>query len=105
MTQLARVQADAETAANVVAVPLGDVEVEVLPVGKWRASGLRALREGDFDTWAEKCLTAEGREVWLDADPTMDEVEAFFTAWTERTGQDPGKSAASSRSSKSTARR
>ena len=105
MTSLARVDAEAATATNTVAVPLGDVDIEVLPVRDWRNSGLRALRDGDFDTWAEKCLTDAGRAAWLEADPTIGEIEDFFTAWKDSTGQDPGKSVASSRSSRSTARR
>jgi hypothetical protein len=107
MTEAAvrKLEAEARAGADTVLVPLGDVEVEVLPIGEWRASGLRALREGDFDTWAAKCLSDEGLRAWDECDPTMSQVEEFFTAWSERTGQDPGKSPASRRSSRSTARR
>lgn len=89
-----------------VTVPLaGAAEIRVRPVQDWRASGIRAMREGDFDTWAEKALDEESYAAWTDVDPTMREVEAFFTAWGEATGQDQGKSRNSGRSSKSTRRK
>jgi hypothetical protein len=88
-----------------VEVPLVDETVRVKPLNEWRSSASRALREGDFDTWAEKCLAGDGYDTWLDLDPTLAEVEDFFTAWGAATGQDTGKSRASRRSSKRTARR
>lgn len=88
-----------------LAVPLVDAVVHVLPVRKWRSSSVRAMRDGDFDRWAEKCLAEGDYALWQVIDPDMDEIEAFFTEWTRLSGQEPGKSAASSRSSRSTARR
>jgi hypothetical protein len=88
-----------------VEVPLGDEKVRVKPLNEWRSSATRALREGDFDTWAEKCLAGDDYETWSDLDPTLAEVEDFFTAWGKLSGQDSGKSRASRRSSNGTARR
>lgn len=100
MGALEAVQAEAATdAADVVRVPLGDDEVEVLPVGQWRSRGLRAMRDADFETWAETCCTPAGHATWVAADPTLDECEQFFTDWKRLTGQDPGKSRSSSRPS------
>jgi hypothetical protein len=106
---LAAVQADADAGTGVVAVELvteaGREVVHVLPVNKWKSSSLRAVREGNFDVWAEKALEGDGYAAWQRLDPDMDEVAAFLTAWTDGSGQDTGKSSASSRSSKTTARR
>jgi hypothetical protein len=88
-----------------VSVSLGDEKVRVKPLNDWRSSATRALREGDFDTWAEKCLAGDDYEIWSDVDPTLGEVEEFFTEWQKVTGQDPKASRASRRSSKNIAKR
>lgn len=98
-------QADAEAGDGPVIVPLLDREVEVLPAGKWRSSGLAALHAGNFHVWARTCLTPEGWEIWQDVDPELDEIQVFFRAHRELTGEDTGKSRASRRSSRSTSRR
>ena len=76
--------------ADTVAVPLADREIRILPVRKWKSSALRALRQGDFETWAERSLVAADVAVWQAVDPDMDQVEAMFSAWTAKTGQTPG---------------
>jgi hypothetical protein len=87
-----------------VEVPLGDT---TSTSGRWVSGGrpVRAMRNGDFDAWAETALADGDYQTWVDVDPTITECEAFFTAWGEATGQDSGKSGGSRRSSKSTARR
>lgn len=99
------VRAEAETGGATVSVPFVDGALEVLPAGQWRKSALNALRVGDFDGWAQKCLTPESVAVWDAADPTMDEVQEFFAAFRDLTGQDPGKLSASPGSLRNTARR
>jgi hypothetical protein len=75
-----------------VTVQLAGKPVRVKPVKQWRASGIRAMREGDFDSWAEKALAGDDYEkVWKVIDPTMDDVQAFFVDWKSITGQDSGK--------------
>lgn len=59
----------------------------VLPVMKWKASGLRALRESDIDVWAEKCLTNGSYKVWQEIDPDLEQCEEFFTLWADATGE------------------
>jgi hypothetical protein len=102
---LEAIEAEVDAGDQPVEVPLGDTVVRVKPVGEWRASSIRAMRDGDFDAWAEKALAGDDYEVWADVDPTITECEAFFTAWGEVTGQNQGESRASRRSSKNTARR
>jgi hypothetical protein len=102
---LEAVEAEVDAGDGTVEVPLGDTIVHVRPVGEWRSSAVRAMRNGDFDAWAETALADGDYQTWVDVDPTITECEAFFTAWGEATGQDSGKSGGSRRSSKSTARR
>ena len=86
----------------------GKVEVAAIrvpPPGRWRTRANRALRQGDFDEWAELVLSEEDYEAWAELDPTNDEVDAFFAAWKDTSGQELGKSRASRRSSRNTARR
>jgi hypothetical protein len=69
-----------------------EVELEgrtlyVLPVRKWKASGLRALRENDIDSWAEKCLDPRSYKVWQAIDPDLEQCEVFFTNWQAASGE------------------
>jgi hypothetical protein len=106
---LAAVQADAEAPVDGVLVPLvtdaGEFEVTVPPVGKWRTAANKALREGDFDTWAQLVLSKADFKEWLAAESTTDDAAAFFEAWGDAVGENPGKSGPSQRSSRSTRRR
>jgi hypothetical protein len=106
---LRAIEAEADAAPLGAAVPLvtdaGEFDVTVPPPGKWRTRANRALREGDFDSWAELVLSAEDFDSWIEADPTNDDVEAFFKAWADVTGESRGKSSTSAASSRSTRRR
>lgn len=106
---LAAVQADAEAPTEGVPVPLvtdaGEFEVTVPPVGKWRTAANKALREGDFDTWAEMVLSKADFKEWIKAESTTDDAAAFFEAWGDAVGEDPKGSAPSQRSSRSTRKR
>lgn len=84
---------------------VGEADIVVPPPGSWRTRANRALREGVVDEWAELVLSAEDFAAWVECDPTNDEAAEFFKAWAEASGEDLGKSRASRRSSRSTARR
>lgn len=101
----AALRAETATGDEPVAVPLAGQTIHVLPVRKWRQSALRALKEGDFITWAERCLTEDDVSLWDEIDPTIEDIEAFFLAWSESSGQTAEKSSASRRLSKRTATR
>lgn len=99
VSDLAALEADAHTApSDNVAVDLDGTALRVLPMRKWRSSAVRALRSGDFDLWAEKCLADDGWTLWQAIDPTMEDVETFFADWSKATGQSVGNSSASPRS-------
>jgi hypothetical protein len=71
--------------------------VRVLPPKMWRVSSLSAMRAGDFDNWAKKALASEeDYEVFMDVDPTLEQVERFMKNLNEVTGE--GNSTTSSRS-------
>jgi hypothetical protein len=93
-----RLEADAVLSADEsVTVQLAGHNVEVLPLRQWRSSGVKALREGDFEVWSQRCLAEGSRSTWLDVDPTIAEIEAMFEQWSRLTGQSPGESPASRR--------
>lgn len=101
--------AEADATPDGVVVPLvtdeGEFEVTVPPPGRWRSRANRALSDGNFDVWAEIVLSEEDYDTWCEADPVLDDVEAFFTAWKHASGESRPKSSRSSRSARSTRRR
>jgi hypothetical protein len=84
---LDHLEAEATAADGVTEIDLAGRKVSVLPVKKWRASGLRALRENDIDLWAEKCLAPGSYDVWRKVDPDLEQCEEFFNEWAEVTGE------------------
>ncbi len=73
--------------------------VLVPPTKKWRMSALSALRDGDIDGWAKETLTDDGWEVWVEVNPTVEEVEKFFADLNPKLGTNPGNSRRSRTSS------
>ncbi|WP_328742908.1 hypothetical protein OG436_29390 [Streptomyces caniferus] len=80
-------------------------ELRVKPIDQWRPSYLRALREGDYDTWAAGVLHEDDAPRFVDLDATFAEINEFTTAAMESTGETPGKSGGRSARSKSTRKR
>ena len=56
---------------------------KVLPMHKWKAAGLRAMREGDLDAWAQKCMDPRSYLLWTRKDPDLDEAGEFLTRWSD----------------------
>ncbi|MER6485744.1 hypothetical protein ABT264_19575 [Streptomyces virginiae] len=79
--------------------------LRVKPVTSWRPSYLRALRGGDYDTWAAGVLHEDDVQTFIDLDATFDEINEFTAAAMESAGEAPGKSGARSQSSTRTRRR
>ncbi|KUF18867.1 hypothetical protein [Streptomyces silvensis] len=88
-----------------IVAALGEQELRVKEMGQWRPSYLRALREGDFDTWAAGALHEEDAPLFVDLDATFDEIAAFTAEVMTKAGEEPGKSGGSSKSSKRTRKR
>ncbi|MFJ9213000.1 hypothetical protein [Streptomyces sp. NPDC102264] len=91
---------EAYTTASLVGVDL-----RVRPIGQWRPSHLRALRQADFDTWAAGALHEDDVSKFIDLDATFDEIGVFTSAAMESAGEAPGKSGGRSTSRKSTRKR
>lgn len=106
---LKALEADADTSPDGVSVTLatddGDADLVVPRPGRWKTRANTALRVGDFDVWAELVLSKKDHAAWVELDPTNDDVEAFFKAWQDASGEDPKGSRPSRRSSRSTPKR
>ncbi len=73
-----------------VLVPLGDVEVAVLPDRVWPSSANEDMVVGLYGRWAQKALARdEDVEAWFDIDPTNEVVTKFFIDWAAVTGRNP----------------
>lgn len=94
-----------EAADGYVTGTLNGAELRVRPGGQWRPSHLRALRAGDYDTWAYGVMPEEDAEKFIELDATFDEINEFTTDVMKSAGDDPGKSGGPSKSSRSTRRR
>lgn len=84
---------------------LNGVDLRVKPVGQWRPSYLRALRLADYDAWAGGVLHPDDVATFIEADETLDEINAFTERAMESAGETPGKSGGRTRSSRSTRKR
>lgn len=104
MSPLEAVEAEARTLGP-VEVTLRGRTIAVKPAKDWPMSALKDIANQDVAEWARKCLVAKSYDMWLELDPTIGEGEQFFSDYNDASGQDVGKSSASRRSSKSTARR
>lgn len=92
-----------------IAVELEGQTLEVIPLRLWPSSANRAFRQGDFETWAEKCLyrgefEEDGEEirpdsyaVWQQIDPNIEQALDVFNQWHAAGGDDLGKLSGSSR--------
>lgn len=84
--------ADATSGPVLVELITGEVSIRVLPARMWRLSGYSAIKEGDFLTWAKKCLASdEDYEAFIDADPTFEQINQFFTRFGAATGEPTGE--------------
>ncbi|MEV5319164.1 hypothetical protein AB0K92_16165 [Streptomyces sp. NPDC052687] len=94
-----------EATEGYVTANLGDKPLRVKTIGQWRPSYLRALRLGDYDTWAEGALHPDDVDAFIEADATFDEINTFTAEATESAGEPVGKRSAQPRSSRSTRKR
>ena len=94
-TEDERHDVEAEYPPGTVECKLGEHTIHVLPTDSWKGYANTALREGDFETWAEVSLAGDDYDkVWCEADPTVGEINALFDEFAKKTGQDSGKSRA-----------
>jgi hypothetical protein len=84
---------------------LAGAELRVKNMLHWRPSYLRALRQGDYDTWAAGVLHEDDVRTFIDLDATFEEINAFTAEAMEAVGENPGKRSGSSARSKTTRKR
>jgi hypothetical protein len=103
-----RVEA-AQRPDGTVPIELGNGATVHVPMQvNWRKSAQDFMRVGDFDSWAESVLDEDGIaawEEWMDTDPTLGDISAFFENVGKATGLAAGGNRASRRSSTRTLRR
>lgn len=88
-----------------VTASLAGKTIRVKTVENWRPSYLRALRLGDYDTWAEGALHPDDVDAFIEADATFAEINEFTAAAMESAGEPVGKPSARSARSRSTRKR
>jgi hypothetical protein len=96
---------EAEANGHYITALLAGKDVETVPGGAWRQSTMRKLRAGDIDGFMEDVLSPESYELYLELDPTNDEVGEFANAAGEAAGEQMGKSSGPSASSRRTRKR
>jgi hypothetical protein len=107
---LKAIEADAKADPEGVVVPLvtdeGTVDILVPSPALWFEGAVEALTQGRVSDWIRlavedpKVLTA-----WDSKRKRYRDLSAFVKEWTRLSGEDPGKSPASVRSSRSTRKR
>lgn len=97
--------AEREVTGDLIPGDLAGRTVYVPPVKRWRSSGLKALRDGDMEGWAQSVLDDDGWAVWEEVDPTLEEIGEFFESVSPGLGTDQGNSRASRRSLRNSNRR
>ncbi|MFE0647506.1 hypothetical protein ACFVZH_02795 [Streptomyces sp. NPDC059534] len=96
---------ETEATGHYVTAALAGKDVEAVPGGAWRQSTMRKLRTGDIDGFMEDVLSPGSYELYLELDPTNDEVGDFANAAGEASGEQMGKSSGPSASSRRTRRK
>ncbi|WP_053751926.1 hypothetical protein [Streptomyces sp. MMG1533] len=80
-------------------------EVRIIPPGAWRQSWQNLLNNGQVGAFMEIVLHPDDYEVFLDLDPTNDEVGELINDAATRAGESLGKSSGPAPSSRRTRRR
>lgn len=94
-----------EASGHYVSVSLCGKELEVVPAGAWRQSAMRKLRVGEMDGFLEDVLSPDSYELYLELDPTNDDLNSFMEEVSAGSGESVGKSSGRGPSSRSTRRR
>ena len=80
-------------------------DVRCVPSGRWRASAIRALNQGDIDAFMQTNLHEDDYDIYVDLDPDMDAFGHFAAEVARRSGESVGKSSGPSRSGRNMRRR
>ncbi|MER7908309.1 hypothetical protein [Streptomyces sp. NPDC096068] len=94
-----------EASGHYVNAPLCGKQLEVVPAGAWRQSAMRKLRVGEMDGFLEDVLSPDSYELYLELDPTNDDLNTFMEEVSSGSGESVGKSSGRGASSRSTRKR
>ncbi|MGW0312010.1 hypothetical protein [Streptomyces flavidovirens] len=94
-----------EATGHYVSAQMCGSEVEIVPSGAWRQSSMRKLKAGDMDGFMEDVLSPDSYDLYLELDPTNEEINAFMEEASEAAGESLGKSGGPRASSRTTRRR
>lgn len=94
-----------EASGHYVTAALCGKTLEIVPSGAWRQSAMRMLRTGDLDGFMEEVLSPDSYDLYLDINPTNDEVGEFVNGAGEASGEPVGKSSGPKASPRRTRRR
>lgn len=96
---------EAEATGRHITVDLAGEPMRVVPAGAWPVSAQRALRGGDFDGFMAAVLHEDDYDLYVDLDPTLDELNDFVEEAGNSSGEAAGKSRGPATSSRRTRRR
>lgn len=94
-----------EASGHYVTADLCGKTLETVPSGAWKQSTMRMLRTGNIDVFMERVLSPDSYDLYLDLDPTNDEVGEFVNDAGEKSGEPVGKSSGPTASQKRTRKR
>lgn len=80
-------------------------DVRARPAGRWRASAMRALNQGDLDTFMELVLHEDDYQLYEDLDPDTEGIGSFASDVATASGEALGKSGGPRPSSRRTRKR
>ena len=96
---------EVEAKGHYVPAVLCGSDVDIVPTGAWRQSSMRKLRAGDMDAFMQDILSPDSYDLYLDLDPTNDEVNDFMEEAGAVSGESLGKSSGPTGSPGSTRKR
>lgn len=94
-----------EALGHYVTAELCGKTLEIIPSGAWRQSSMRLLKANEMDDFFEDVLSPESHKLYLDLDPTNDELGKFLDDASAASGEPVGKSSGPNRSQRRTRRR
>ncbi|MFI8499465.1 hypothetical protein ACIGFK_13350 [Streptomyces sp. NPDC085524] len=94
-----------EASGHYVTAELCGKALEVVPSGAWKQSTMRMLRSGDIDAFMDRILSPDSYDLYLDLDPSNDEVGEFVNDAGEAAGESVGKSSGPTASQRRTRKR
>jgi hypothetical protein len=91
---------ETEALGHYVTADLCGKSLEIIPSGAWRQSSMRCLKTGEMDDFFADVLSPDSYEIYLDLDPTNDQLGEFVNAAAQAAGEPVGKSSGPTASSR-----